>query len=183
MRYKILLVLILSLSLISVFLPEAPLSCEKGSRFFKGTDTFVNVLNMPDPEIDPTTRHMYIRGVEMLSVIEATDARVKGTMTFTMNANMDLTTNIGPLWGGFKIEVSGGGLWEGGYIAERAYVGHVKGKMTWRTTINYSGFGKGGNLEGHQVQMTEVIYTDETHDQNDPSFVGTLKGFVLETRD
>jgi hypothetical protein len=55
-----------------------------------------------------------IRGVVLFSRHSSNDPRLNGWSTLDYNANLD-PDGKGPTWGKWKIEVDGGGVWEGVY--------------------------------------------------------------------
>ncbi len=46
-------------------------------------------------------------------IVQSTDDRVSGTVTFRLNMNLDSAMFKGQIWGTYQIEVPGRGVWEG----------------------------------------------------------------------
>jgi len=154
--------------------------CERGNRFFRGTDTFVGV-GTSQPEISNTDAYLYIRNFSFQSRFATNDARVTGNLTFTLNTNFNmLKNNTGPAWGTFKIEVDNNvGEWEGVCTGERIYSGIKNGLPTWLGNFSCTAYGKGPGLEEHKLVLNEVV---TTHDPMPMYFTGKVDGMVLEPR-
>jgi hypothetical protein len=62
----------------------------------------------------PVGSRMRIRGIVYHSRHSSSDPRLNGWSTFDYNANVD-ANGEGPSWGKWRIDVDGGGVWEGVY--------------------------------------------------------------------
>ena len=103
-----------------------------------------------------------LRGQERVAQEATTDVRLNGLNHIVVNANIhpDGSVNI---WGTFRLEVTGGGVWEGVWEGKQAADGG--------TSYSATGHGSGGSVEGLQLLW------DGTYPPGSP--VATIKARIL----
>ena len=77
--------------------------------------------------------------VLVYTIVETSERRVSGTITFRLNMNLDSDTFSGPIWGTYKLEVPDQGSWEG------TWVGRARTAAYWTYNVVLHGTGE---LEG-----------------------------------
>lgn len=77
------------------------------------------------PWCGPGSRTRVRDRVLILSVVQANDPRVTGTISLHVNMNLDSDTFSGPVWGKYTMEVPDLGTWEG------IWVGRVQSATYW----------------------------------------------------
>src|SRR5512142_2739791 len=102
----------------------------------------------PGPAPCSAGSRVQVRGLVFEQGLEATDPRVAGRLIVVMNANTDGWTDFGPgsgpMWGTVRLEVGGGGLWEGSGTGQRKVTPLVGSSATVRGEMH----GTGGSIEG-----------------------------------
>ena len=104
----------------------------------------------------PVGSRQHTRDVVVKSRTESTDPSMSGWMTVVLNSNLD-ADGVGPVWGTFRTELDGGGIWEGTWqglrIAEDGY---------WIATLHVVGKGYGGLVDGMKMMGEDEIWTPFT---------------------
>ncbi len=101
----------------------------------------------------PPGSRMNFRDVSWKSRVMSPSALLTGWFYSEGNNNLDADAT-GPVWGTFRIELDAGGVWEGGWTADRS-----KTESVWIVRARGIGRGKGGSVDGMHLQFTEVAPT------------------------
>jgi len=113
---------------------------------------------------------VHARGLVFQYLEAATDDRMSGTSTVSVNANWDGWTALGPgsgpMWGTIQLSVSGGGVWEGTWTGNRT----VKANGGY-STIRVVMFGTQGSVNGLKAEWV-IVYTPA-------SPVGNFSGEII----
>ncbi len=88
-----------------------------------------------------------VRGKQVVETVATPDARLNGFMFVVSNWNIHADGNINA-WGTFRLEVTGGGVWEG--------VWEGKQRPDGSGSVSASGHGSGGNVEGLQLLFDQT---------------------------
>jgi len=83
-----------------------------------------------------------VRGAQWIAIDATNDLRLDGINHIAVNANFH-ADGTAEAWGTFRIEVTGGGVWEGTYEGKQAADG--------THSIRATGHGSGGSIEGSQL--------------------------------
>ena len=121
----------------------------------------------------PVGSRQHTRDVVVKSRTESSDPAMSGWMTVVLNSNLD-ADGVGPVWGTFRSELDGGGVWEGTWqglrIAEDGY---------WVAPLHVVGKGYGGLVDGMKMMGEDVIWSPVT-----PPYVylGSIKVRILDPK-
>jgi hypothetical protein len=121
----------------------------------------------------PVGSRQHTRDVVVKSRTESSDPAMSGWMTVVLNSNLD-ADGVGPVWGTFRSELDGGGIWEGTWqglrTAEDGY---------WIAPLHVVGKGYGGLVDGMQMMGEDVIWSPVT-----PPYVylGSIKVRILDPK-
>ena len=146
-------------ALITLSLAGSPAMAQAEFTEVTGTETFDLTFNFNPGEVKcqggvkpsgnpfnpcPGTRGT-IRGsvIRFIEQAKGADQRLSGDMYAVLNNNFD-ETGWGPTFGTFRLEVTGGGVWEGSF----------SGKFNVITRTGYYqaiGHGSGGEVDGQQM--------------------------------
>ncbi|MGB7202337.1 MAG: hypothetical protein WBD16_08710 [Pyrinomonadaceae bacterium] len=119
----------------------------------------------------PAGSRIHRFGVKWVALLNSQDARFNGPMTLDVKLLWD-EDSTGQTWARYRIDVNGGGEWNGICTGSRRRVDdhHVE-------VLNCSGRGTGGIVEGQHVDFTNTIVQY-------PSpvifYVGNIEGRVLD---
>jgi hypothetical protein len=146
MRTKIIVVLFAVLFLAgTVFAGGNANKAEK--KAYNYSDTFVA------PIAEGTTtlsgKMIHLRDVQNSWILAASDARISGTVTSVLNANLDFT-GTGQIWGTFQISNDDGG-WEGTFTGQM--YDYFTGGLNWIIKIVAHGTGA---YEGCKLEASEA---------------------------
>jgi hypothetical protein len=138
--------------------------CRNGK--FHAKDTFVQPV---DPgTITPVPGGIRLRGAINIYHIDASDERITGDYTITLNANWDMDY-AGPVWGSFTCDRPDGGEWSGVFYGWRYKVGAAE----WKAVFHEFGYGSAGNIEGLRFKSIEVAQSTPT------TFSGSISGNIF----
>ena len=100
----------------------------------------------------PAGSRINIRGMQIKDRTISQSPLLTGWQ-YPLEINVDFDSNAtGREWGTFRIELDAGGVWEGTWTADR-----IKMDNVWVDHISGVARGKGGSVDGMQMQFTEVI--------------------------
>lgn len=98
------------------------------------------------PPCSPGSR-VHVRGAVFRYIVNASDPRVSGDRFVVVNGNFDGWTifgpGSGPMWGTQRLEVAGGGVWEGTWTGKRNVTVN-----NFQVSIRGEAHGTGGSIEG-----------------------------------
>jgi len=119
---------------------------------FTATDFPLAIL---DPGTMNVTGGRYIiHGLTAQIRFEATDPRMTGFGTATVNGTLEIADGSGPVWGTFTINPDIGGSWTGTWHGHRSRTGPV-----WTGDIQWIMHGQTGPVAGLKAWGTETITT------------------------
>lgn len=98
------------------------------------------------PWCPPDSRTTIRTRVQRCVIFNTSDARISGTMTEVLNANLDAAFS-GPVWGTSRIEVPGRGSWEGNAEGEI----HGPSSLSARGVLHGSGEFEGMKLKAEMI--------------------------------
>jgi hypothetical protein len=98
----------------------------------------------------------HIRGAVFAYIVNASDPRVSGKRFVVVNGNFDGWTifgpGSGPMWGTTRLEVAGGGVWEGTWTGKRTVTGD-----NFFVSIRGEAHGTGGSVEGLKLDSKSAF--------------------------
>jgi hypothetical protein len=121
----------------------------------------------------PVGSRQHTRDVVVKSRTESTDPAMSGWMTVVLNSNLD-ADGVGPVWGTFRTELNGGGIWEGTWQGLR-----IAESGVWIASLHVVGKGYGGLVDGMQMMGEDEIWTPFTPPI---AYLGSIKVRILDPK-
>ena len=123
---------------------------------------FCSLMNRPvtaptgnPAQPSPPGSRINTRGFTILTRFIASDPRITGNATITINANFAADGN-GPAWGTISVDIDGdAGTWDGTWQGLRV----KEGTNIWVIPVHGSLKGNGGSVDGMVLRTLDTIYS------------------------